>query len=139
MILYIDTTVNDEINLALLNEDCCGFKTIKRKIIKAPRQQSEKLLLSIEKIMAVSKLKLPDIKKIIINNHGGSFTSLRIGVITANALAYALNIPVESGILEGKIIKKDKAVNKKKQFSGHSIIEPLYDSEPNIGFSKKLL
>jgi tRNA A37 threonylcarbamoyladenosine modification protein TsaB len=34
-----------------------------------------------------------------VADEGGSFTSLRIGVITANALAYALKIPVigESG------------------------------------------
>jgi len=139
MILYIDTTVNDEINLALLKSVQDDLEVYKTKKIIAPRQQSEKLLVSIEKMLANNNLKLNGLKKIIVNNHGGSFTSLRIGVITANALAYALNIPIETGSLEGKILKKNKSIKKLKTFSAHSIIEPIYDMEPNIGKSKKLI
>ena len=126
MTLYINTVSSDEIILALYEKE----KLIIEKKIKAPRQQSEKLLPAIEKLLKAKKTKLSDLKKISVENYGGSFTSLRIGVITANALAYALKIPVEAS---SKINKKNK------QFGNYSIVEPVYDREPNIGISKKSL
>lgn len=124
MTLYINTVSSDEIILALYEKE----KLIIEKKINSPRQQSEKLLPAIEKLLKAKKIKLSDLKKISVENYGGSFTSLRIGVITANALAYALKIPVEAS---SKVNKKNK------QFSNYSIVEPVYDREPNIGISKK--
>ncbi len=123
MTLYINTTSHDEISLSLSDEK----NVIVSKKIKAARQQSEKLLPAIEKILLAKKIKLSALKKIVVANVGGSFTSLRIGVITANALAYALNIPVEA----------ESKVKKNKTFSKYSLVEPVYDREPNIGISKK--
>lgn len=124
MTLYIDTTQPDEINISLKKDD----KILASKKISAPRQQAEKLLPSIERLMKSKKIKLSQLKKIVVSNYGGSFTSLRIGVITANALAYALKIPVEA---------EPKTEKKNKQFGKYSIVEPIYDREPNIGISKK--
>jgi len=126
MILYINTVSGEEIIIALYNNE----KLIAEKKINAPRQQSEKLLPAIEKLLQTKKIKLSDLKKIRVENYGGSFTSLRIGVITANALAYALKIPVEAN---SKINKKNK------KFGIYSLVEPVYDREPNIGISKKTL
>ena len=124
MILYINTASGEEIIIALYDKD----KLIVSKKIMAPRQQSEKLLAAIDKLLKLKKVKLSDLKKIWVENYGGSFTSLRIGVITANALAYALRIPVEA---------KSKTKKKNKKFGAYSIVEPVYDREPNIGISKK--
>jgi tRNA threonylcarbamoyladenosine biosynthesis protein TsaB len=124
MILHIDTTTPDEIIISLEKDN--KFLAIKK--IKAPRTQAEKLLPAIDKLLKSQKIKISRLQKIIVANFGGSFTSLRIGVITANALAYALNIPVEAAEKNQKNIKK---------FSGYSIVEPRYDREPNIGISKK--
>ena len=123
MTLYINTTAHEEILLSLSD----GEKVLVSKKIKALRQQSEKLLPSIEKLLLSKKIKLTSLKKIVVANFGGSFTSLRIGVITANALAYALNIPVEA----------ESKIKKNKTFSKYSLVEPIYDREPNIGISKK--
>lgn len=123
MTLYINTTNRDEIIISLKN----GDKILATKSINAPRTQAEKLLPAIDRLLKSKKIKLSDLEKIIVANYGGSFTSLRIGVITANALAYALKIPV---ISENKI-------KKNKEFSDYSIVEPIYDREPNIGISKK--
>jgi len=123
MTLYINTTNRDEIIISLKD----GDKILATKSINAPRTQAEKLLPAIDRLLKSKKIKLSDLEKIIVANYGGSFTSLRIGVITANALAYALKIPV---ISENKI-------KKNKEFSGYSIVEPIYDREPNIGISKK--
>lgn len=126
MILYINTVSSDEIIIALYNND----KLIVEKKVIAPRQQSEKLIPAIDKMLKLKKIKLTDLEKIMVENYGGNFTALRIGVITANALAYALKIPVEAN---SKINKKNK------QFGIYSIVEPIYDREPNIGISKKTL
>lgn len=124
MTLYINTIAKDEITIALRQ----GDKILANKVIRAPRLQSEKLLPAIDRLLSTKKVSLKQLSKIVVANQGGSFTSLRIGVITANALAYALQIPVEA---EPKTLKKNK------QFSVYSIVEPMYDREPNIGISQK--
>jgi len=63
---------------------------------------------------------LRDIKRIIVVNNGESFTSLRLGVVAANALAFALQIPILVEEKRGKIKKVKQA-------------EPVYSREPNIG------
>lgn len=126
MTLYINTVSSEEIIIALYDKT----KLVIEKKIIAPRQQSERLIPAIDKLLKSKKIKLTDLKKIRVENYGGSFTSLRIGVITANALAYALKIPVEAN---SKINKKNK------KFGAYSIVEPVYNREPNIGISKKPL
>jgi len=124
MTLYINTVSHDEIIIALKQ----GAKLIAQKKIAAYRAQAEKLLPGIDKLLKARKIKLSALWKIVVANQGGSFTSLRIGVITANALAYALKIPV---------VAEPKTAKKNKKFGAYSIVEPIYASEPNIGISKK--
>jgi len=118
MILYIDTTVNKYIKIAFKKD---GRIVIIKKI-PALYKQAEKLLPWLNKMLLKSNLKLNDIKKIIVNNRGGSFTSLRIGIITANTLGFALNIPVVSS--ESELIKANQA--------DFNVIKPIYDREPSI-------
>lgn len=124
MTLHINTASPDEIILALRE----GARLVAQKKIKAPRQQAEKLVPGISRLLESKKIKPAAIKKIVVVNRGGSFTSLRIGVITANALAYAWQIPVEAEGAAGKAGKKSGRV---------SIVEPIYDRAPNIGISEK--
>lgn len=124
MILYINTTLADEIIISLRSDT----KILTTKKIKSPRTQAEKLLPAIDSLLKAQKVKFAQLKKIIVANAGGSFTSLRIGVITANALAYALEIPV---------VAETESNKKSRQFAGYSLVEPIYDREPNIGISKK--
>jgi len=124
MTLYINTASHDEIIIALRSD----AKIVAQKKIIAPRQQAEKLMPAIDRLLREKRIKLSALKKIVVANRGGSFTALRIGVITANALAYALKIPV---VAEGKTGQKNK------KFAAYSLVEPLYDREPTIGKSKK--
>lgn len=125
MTLYINTILTDHILLMIAK----GEETIALKKVKVNRNQAEKLLITLEKLLLENKIKLSVIKKIIVADEGGSFTSLRVGVITANALAYALKIPVigESG----------QAISKNKL--GFNLVSPKYQGEPNIGPSKNPL
>lgn len=137
MILYIDTVLNDKILLALLKEKAGSFKIISVKEIKAPRLQSEKLLPSIDALLNKNNFSAKNIKKIIVNNHGGSFTSLRIGVITANALAFALKIPVLAGLmLKVKDSVTIEYLEGSKNFADYFLVEPFYKAEPKIGQKK---
>jgi tRNA A37 threonylcarbamoyladenosine modification protein TsaB len=125
MILYINTVSKEEMIIALRGE---GKEVVKK--IKVNHNQAEKLLPAIESFLRTKRVGLEDLKKIIVASHGGSFTSLRIGVITANALAFALKIPVEA---------EEKNGRKNKKFGCYSIVEPDYDRDPNIGAPKSLV
>lgn len=130
MILFINTASHDEIIISLLSPE---GKKIKTKKFEAHRRQAEKLLPAVSKLLLVASKKLTDLKKIQVVISGGSFTSLRIGVVTANALAYALRIPVEAVSANGEILKNQPA----KKFDSYVIVTPQYDREPNIGIKKK--
>lgn len=120
MILYINTSDREEIKIGLKE----GEKFVTEKVYEAKFRQAEKLLTGIEKMLTTAKKKLSDIEAIEVENHGGSFTSLRIGVITANALGFALGIPVTSAA-GGDVATAD-----------FSIVEPRYDQEPTITIQK---
>jgi tRNA threonylcarbamoyladenosine biosynthesis protein TsaB len=120
MILEINTSKYNEIELSLID----GKKIInERQIVE--RAQSEKLLPMIDSLLKKSDFKLSDVSKICVVNKGASFTSLRIGVVTANTLAYALKIP---------IISKNGVV---LSAGNIEMVEADYDRDPNITVPKK--
>ncbi|MDD4333173.1 MAG: tRNA threonylcarbamoyladenosine biosynthesis protein TsaB [Patescibacteria group bacterium] len=122
MIFYINTTLNQEIEIAIKDNGAI----LAQKKFNAPYQQAEKLLPAINELLKKNKIKWSQIREIEVENRGGSFTSLRIGVITANALGYALGIPV-----------KGKGSKVKGQKCSFDIVEPIYDREPNITMKTK--
>ncbi|MFA6106448.1 MAG: hypothetical protein WC745_02110 [Patescibacteria group bacterium] len=176
MILRINTIKNNSTEIEIGLRDKAG-KWIVKKYVKADRKQAEKLLPLIEKVVAgaggkkgktdlkqkfkvksipsqsrraeAEKLKVFDfIESIEVVNQGGTFTSLRIGVATANALGYALNVPVV-GVSEFEKVgiksRPDDAHCEKfkvtlpadrqespKSKVNFDIVAPEYDKEPNI-------
>jgi len=124
MTLYINTVSADEMTVALRD----GVKIIARKVIAARRRQGEKLIPAIAALLKKKKLKLSALDDVVVASRGGSFTSLRIGVIAANALAYALNIPVRAEV---------PAPGRRKKFGRHALVEAIYDRAPDIGKPKK--
>jgi tRNA A37 threonylcarbamoyladenosine modification protein TsaB len=116
MILYINTSKNNFVEIALKQ----GSKFVARKSFKSNRTQAERLLPEIDKLIKSHKTKLNNLRAIEAANTGGSFTSLRIGVVTANALGYALGIPVKSSAKLGASGGK------------FSVLKPIYDREPEI-------
>jgi tRNA A37 threonylcarbamoyladenosine modification protein TsaB len=109
MTLVIDTSNREKV-LVFLEKD--GV-VIKKREWSVNRNQSEKLLSAIESLGMNKK----DLKKIKVAHKGNSFTSLRVGVLTANALAYALNIGVEA-------LEQDKG--SVKNFKNFDIVIPDY-------------
>ncbi len=62
--------------------------------IRNGRTHSQKVIPMIESLLAMLDLKPADIHLLAVANGPGSFTGLRIGVVTMKAFAYALNIPL---------------------------------------------
>lgn len=106
MILFIDSTNNQKTIVKI------GDHEFVREV-DSPRDQDVFGLLtsSFEKI----NLKPSDITEIVVNTGPGSFTGTRIGVSIANALGYALKIPVNTQNLP---------------------VEPVYSSPPSISTPK---
>ena len=117
MILRIDTGSNEKIDISFLE----GKDVLLQESIEAKHRQSEKLLPFIDELLSKSNKSIDDVEKIMVNDEGEGFSSLRIGVITANALAYALGIEVTN--FNNKNIKSDL----------FTMVEPKYSQEPNIG------
>lgn len=116
MKLYINTAGHETITVSLVQ----GKKEIISETVAAQHAQAEKLLPLVQTILSKNKLKLSDIKQIEVENKGEGFTSLRIGVATANILGYALNIPVAApGRKAGKLVvpvySKPPTTTKKKR------------------------
>jgi len=118
MILNINTSDRDRVIIALKQ----GNDVLAQNNFSASQKQAEKLLVEIDKLLKKAGKKLSDLKQIEVMEKGSSFTALRIGVLTANALAYALNIPVVGSGGRKALVKK-----------GIKVVAPEYDREPNIG------
>jgi len=95
MKLYIDTSDNTKIIIGLDK---------KRWEFKTKRHKSQKLLDLVDKTMKKNKKTLKDISEIEVNLGPGSFTGLRVGVSVANALGWALKIPI-NGKIVGELVE----------------------------------
>ncbi|MFH1173185.1 MAG: tRNA (adenosine(37)-N6)-threonylcarbamoyltransferase complex dimerization subunit type 1 TsaB [bacterium] len=138
MYLLINTAETDKITLALVKPITQGNLLLDHKTISARRQQSEKLLLNLQKLLQKNKIKLKNLKGIMAVSGPGSFTSLRIGLASANTLGYVLKIPMaeikmselkKANNLEEMVKQGSRKLKKQKRFK---IILPYYGQEPNI-------
>ncbi|MFW5888318.1 MAG: hypothetical protein ACOCVY_01235 [Patescibacteria group bacterium] len=120
MDLYINSIKNNctEIEVKLIRER----KVVSGKSREAQCRQSENLLPLIQEVLSESGASVKDIKQIEVENSGGTFTSVRIGVTVANALGYAWRVPV----------KGSGSQEMEKKLNGITITRPVYDKEPNI-------
>ncbi|MFA6423444.1 MAG: tRNA (adenosine(37)-N6)-threonylcarbamoyltransferase complex dimerization subunit type 1 TsaB [Patescibacteria group bacterium] len=89
------------------------------------------LIVNIEKILKESRNTYFDLNSIYVCSGPGKFTATRIGVATANALGYGLNIAVVGFNKANNVSFKD---NDKKPFTCPAKAE--YISEPHITVKK---
>jgi tRNA threonylcarbamoyladenosine biosynthesis protein TsaB len=126
MILFLDTSDPSQTAAYLLDKD-----SIKAHVWPSRFSQQEKLHGEIAKFLKKYKVSLQKLDKVGVVTGPGHFSRVRTGVVTANTLGYALNIPVigvkKSGELDFKAILKDK---------GQKSVDVFYDREPNISKPK---
>lgn len=133
MILYINTSNNQKIELALYKNGRPWLKRESTGLFK----QSEKLLPEIDKLLKKARRKAGEVRGIVVVKGPGSFSSLRIGAAVANTLAFSLGVPVK-GILKGvdsaKFEKKIMKIMEKLGEGGvrSGFVVPEYGAEPNI-------
>lgn len=138
MILFINTCIEKKIILAIKDTG-----KILSKEYEIKNRQAENMVASLDDFFVFFKKKIDDLKGVIVANGNGKFTSLRVGISTANAISYALNIPIADVRFELKFScinleevfliyekKKDKKLK-------YGYINPFYNKEPNITCSKK--
>jgi tRNA threonylcarbamoyladenosine biosynthesis protein TsaB len=65
----------------------------------------------------------------------GGFTTLRIGIVTANALAYALGVPIR-GVVGPVASLEDLLALDASERNGSPVV-PVYDRPPNITPARK--
>lgn len=99
LILKINTTQLLETQISLVDESSGKVDTL----ISTQTKGSQVLLPMILKILKQNKKSFEDLTVIEVNPGPGSFTGTRVGVAVANALGYALDLPVNGK--KGKIIE----------------------------------
>lgn len=89
MYLLFDTSRKETL-VFLANKE----KVFAQKKITGENRHSECLLSTIETILAANKISQKNLQGIAVILGPGSYTGLRVGLATANALAYGLEIPL---------------------------------------------
>jgi len=131
MILIINTADIQQISIGLVK----GEKFLATKQLSAKYRQAEKLLPMIDCLLAERRSDLSKLKAIAVVVGPGPFTALRVGIVTANSLAYALGIPlIPVKMASWQDEKKLMAdINSKiKKIKLFKIVKPYYGQEPNI-------
>ena len=105
MILKINSTNREQIRVELV-EPKNGRKD---KLVQKQKLGSQVLLPMIVKILKKNKADFKDLTDIEVNPGPGSFTGTRVGVAVANALGFALDLPV-NGSPRGEAGKKGNIV-----------------------------
>lgn len=99
MILHIDTKDQKEVRVSLKKEG-----EVIKSLSEKNEYGSQVLLPLIEKLLKSQKIEFKDLKGIEVETGPGSFTGLRVGVSVANALGFALGIPVNGKKIETDLV-----------------------------------
>lgn len=97
-ILSIDTSVANKVTVEL--------EAIGKKLTKESEQKfgSQALLGSIVDLLREAQLEMKDLTEVKVATGPGSYTGLKVGVAVANALGFALNIPVNGKKMETDLV-----------------------------------
>ena len=126
IILFIDTSTISTV-VAVLNND----KILDKVVWNGSGELSDSLLVKIDELLKKLNISPHDISSIAVNPGPGSYTGLRIGISTVNAISWSRKIPIRSARLEG---------NKIIFLTPPSIkaVIPIYSGLPNITRPKKI-
>ncbi len=129
MILSINTS-EKLTKISLLDKD---FSIISEKECTLNAELSERLLFEVEQLLKNEGMGKSDLSRILVNEGPGSYTGLRIGITTANFLAFSLGIPVLAYELRPEC-KKTPTDNKTASNMDKFInpVLPYYNQPPHI-------
>jgi tRNA threonylcarbamoyladenosine biosynthesis protein TsaB len=101
---------------------------------EAHRQLAETLHATLKKLLKDNGKVLHDINGIVVFKGPGSFTGLRIGITVANALAYALDVPIVSNEDPGWL---QAGITRLRAGDSETVAMPEYGALPHITPQKK--
>jgi len=136
MYLYLDTANADTLAIAVVSP---AGRVATQLSNPARFRQMEELLPLVDQALKKNRLKLSDLTGVAVRQGPGGFTSLRIGVTTANVLAYALKLPIlglklQDGYDLAAMLRVLPQLMKKAK--KELVIKPIYNRPPNITQSK---
>lgn len=129
MILFIDTSDFNGLRLAVI--DSAG--KVKEQVKSVAFNENYKTNEFLQKFLGKHRVQLKDLSKIIACSGPGSFTGIRVGLSLAQALGFALNIPV-SAIPKNKV---PADLSKLAAIKGAKTLVVNYGQKPNITKMKK--
>ncbi|HUC20375.1 MAG TPA: tRNA (adenosine(37)-N6)-threonylcarbamoyltransferase complex dimerization subunit type 1 TsaB [Candidatus Polarisedimenticolaceae bacterium] len=106
-----------------------GGKALAGDEWESGRQLSSQLLSHIEALLHAQKSTWDDLSGIVVFRGPGSFTSLRIGITVANAMAYAKAIPIVGEVDENWA---DKGIKRLAAKANDGQVMPHYGAPANI-------
>lgn len=123
MLLYINTSQFESVEFALIHNS--SAKTFQKVLAYNENYKTNQLLDGFLKRESVT---VKQLEKIVVCSGPGSFTGIRVGVALAQALGFALNIPVFT--IAGEELPADLA--KLDDLTLESGLNLHYGAEPNI-------
>lgn len=140
MILAIDSSGKHSFTVGIVIEENGTLKD--KRVVHGKYLHAEYLLPTIAELLKKNLVKVHDLTGIIVSTGPGGFTSIRVGVVTANALGYALGIPIAglTGNDYSTFLQLVQKGTKKIRLVRPAIpVSPQYGREPNITTPKKQL
>lgn len=136
MILFIDSSDGQTIFVAFADRQ--GKLKIQKRLA-ARYRQAARLLPAIESLRKKLRQPIAAVTGIIVVSGPGPFTALRVGVITANTLAWALNVPIvaiKASEPADATASIERGLARLNTAHRAAIIEPYYGQAPNITIKK---
>ncbi len=130
MILFIDTSDFNNLRLALINPD--KESEVKEIVKSVAFNENYKTNEFLQKFLVAHKVTPKDLSKVIACSGPGSFTGIRVGLSLAQALGFALSIPVV-------VIAKNKIpsdLSKLTRIKETKSLVVNYGQKPNITKAK---
>lgn len=93
MILYLNTQDQKVVSVALKKD-----KKVLMQFTEENKYGSQVLVPLIVKLLKKSKVEFKDLTGIEVESGPGSFTGLKVGASVAQALGFALNVPVNGSL-----------------------------------------
>lgn len=128
MNVYIDTTVPDGFNLALIDSS----EVVDSISGKQAYKEAEELLPSLQVLFSRNSQSIKTMQEVWVVAGPGRFSATRIGVAISNALSFAVTIPMRTIERNSESETIEEHVTRLVQAQVQSHVEPVYDSAPNI-------
>lgn len=97
--LFIDTTNTNEAKVSLQIREQKFEKKSASTILR-----SQSVLPLIDELLKEHGLVMSDINEVFVNVGPGSYTGIKVGIAIANAIGYALKIPINNQLI-GKFVE----------------------------------